>query len=163
MTDQRTSELNPLTELMYHLGRSQHPRVLAGVSALTGGALLSSGFLLPSDALLTTIVGALAGLGIAIVALIAARWIPLLHRNRYALRSRRLTFLVSLVGWMVLARVIIDNDVVADHVGGAVMVAWMITGIAFASRTQEEKEQRAREERDQQEEDIWESDNPTSN
>lgn len=158
MTDHRTSELNPLTELMYHLHRSQHPRVLAGVSALTSGALLAGGLLLPSDALLTTIVGALAGLGIAITVLIAARWISLLHRNRYALRTRRLTFLVSLVGWMVLARVIVDNEVVADHAGGAVMVAWMITGIAFASRTQEEKEQRAREERDQQEKDIWESD-----
>lgn len=149
--------MNPIDILLTRFTTTR-ARIIAAASGITASiALIAAGFIPALAPVMITTFGAIAGVLLAASGILLAAGIPALSRRRYRLYTRRIASLSVFGGWIVLSSIISRNDVIAEHLGGALMVAVVIGLLAFSSKTEQEIAEDIAARENQATEDIFDS------
>lgn len=147
--------MNPIDTLMTRFSTTRGRFIASAVFGIVGILFLALGFIPNLASLMITVFGSTAGVFFAAAGILVAANIPALARHQYRLYTRRITSLSVFAGWIVLSSLISRNDVVAEHLGGALMVAVVLGLLAFSSKTAEEIEESRKKDEEEQTEDIF--------
>lgn len=147
--------MNPLDAFLEKFSTARS-RVIGAASLVVAAAIfIGAGFIPGAPDVVITVLGSIAGVAVALAGILAASQIPLASRHRYPLRTRRVASLGVFGAWIVVSALITQNQVVADHIGGALMVAVVVGLLAFSSKTSDEVRYAAEQAALAAEEDIF--------
>lgn len=147
--------MNPIDALFEKFSTPRTRRIGAVSFAALAAVLIGAGFLPGTPDIVITIVGSIAGVAMAVSGILLASVLPFTSRHRYPVPTRRVASLGVFGAWIVVSALITQNEVIADHIGGAVMVTVVLGLLAFSSKTAEEIQLAAEQAALAAEEDIF--------
>jgi len=131
--------MNILDELHQRFPTRTQAHKAALLALVLTAVLLAVGFVPAVPSLATTTTASLAAVLAVAAGVLIGRDNTYLARSRYARHARRWTALGAIAGWVVVSTITTREDILTDHLRGALMVFAVLGAVAFASSTPGER------------------------